>query len=389
MSVLLPCRQKRGDLPLYLYATALAILGVIMVYSASSYTGALRYGDAFFFMKKQLVGVGLGLAAMLGVRLISYHKIARLWWLWLVLSFALLILVLIPGVGVENYGAKRWIQLPGFTLQASELCKYGYIIFAAVYMSKRKDQMHRFRSLLPMLAIGFGFCVLIMLEPNMSITICMVGLMFSLMFIGGARLKHFLLMMIPIAVAIPLLILAEPYRLARLFAFIDPWASPKGEGFQLLQSFYSLGSGGWFGVGLFQSRQKYLFLPFSESDFIFSIIGEELGLFGSICVMVVYALLVFRCIKIAQNAADRLGCYLASGVAAIIAIQVLVNLAVVTGSIPPTGLPMPLISSGSSSIIVTLAAIGLVQSVACHQVETRGVLSRRPKMCKTEKTGVS
>ena len=184
-------------------------------------------------------------------------------------------------------------------------------------------------------------------------------------------------MLIPLILAIPVMILAEPYRLARLFAFIDPWASPKGEGFQLLQSFYALGSGGWFGVGLFQSRQKFLFLPFAESDFIFSVIGEELGLIGAVCVILAYIFLVARCIKVAQNAPDRLGCYIASGVAAILAIQVLVNVAVVTGSIPPTGLPLPLISSGSSSIVVTLGAIGIVQSVAAHSAEVVAPLSAR------------
>ena len=164
----------------------------------------------------------------------------------------------------------------------------------------------------------------------------------------------------------PVLIIAEPYRLKRLFAFLNPWASPQGEGFQLIQSFYSLGNGGWFGVGLFNSRQKYLFLPFAESDFIFSIIGEELGYVGCLCLMTVYAVLIFQLFKIGLNAKDRFGCLLACGVGIVIAVQTLLNIAVVTGSIPPTGLPLPFISSGGTSVAVFMAAVGVAISVSRH-----------------------
>ena len=177
-------------------------------------------------------------------------------------------------------------------------------------------------------------------------------------------------MALPVIAMIPLLIIAEPYRLKRMLAFIDPWASPLGEGYQLIQSFYSLGSGGLFRLGLFNSRQKYLFLPFSESDFIFSIIGEELGLVGCAVVMLAYVLMIARAIRIAQNSTDRFGCYLASGIACIIAIQVLVNIAVVTGSIPPTGLPLPFVSAGSSSLIVFCSGIGILQSVGRRSHKT-------------------
>jgi len=344
----------------------LAVFGIVMVYSASSYQASVHYGDSFFFAKKQIVGVVLGAVAMFAVRFLDYRKLARLRWVWVGLSVVLLALVFVPGIGVENYGARRWIRLPGFTLQSSEVAKFAFVIFAAAYMARHSERMVRFRYLLPVIGVALGICVMIMLQPNMSITMCMVLIMVAMLWIGGARGKHLLLLAVPIVIAVPVLILIEPYRLQRLLAFLDPWASPKGEGFQLLQSFYSLGSGGWFGLGLFQSRQKYLFLPFAESDFIFSIIGEELGLVGSLCVIACYVLLVVRCVKVALRAQDRLGCYLASGVAATIAIQVAINIAVVTGSIPPTGLPLPLISAGSSSIVVTMAAIGLVQSVATH-----------------------
>jgi len=206
--------------------------------------------------------------------------------------------------------------------------------------------------------------LLIILEPNMSITMCVVLLMLAMLFLGGMKIKHFVIIILPVLALVPILIIMEPYRMNRLTAFLNPWASPLAEGYQLIQSFYSLGSGGLFGLGLFNSRQAYLFLPFSESDFIFSIIGEELGLIGAGAVILLFIIMIARAIVISQRAQDRFGSYLASGIAAIIAIQVLINIAVVTGSIPPTGLPLPFISAGSSSLVVFLSGIGILQSVS-------------------------
>lgn len=206
-------------------------------------------------------------------------------------------------------------------------------------------------------------CVLIILEPNMSITMCVMLLMFAMLFIGGARMKHFAFLLIPVAALVPVLIILEPYRLDRLMAFLNPWESPLEEGYQLIQSFYALGSGGLFGLGLFNSRQKYLFLPFSESDFIFSVIGEELGLFGCVMVISAYLVIIYRAVRIAKNSNDRFGCYLSAGIAAIIAIQTAINIAVVSGSIPPTGLPLPFVSAGTSSLVVFCAGIGVLLSV--------------------------
>jgi cell division protein FtsW len=231
-------------------------------------------------------------------------------------------------------------------------------------MASHQDKMKTFLGILPVLLAGGIIALLIILEPNMSITVCVILLMLVMLFLGGTQIKHFLILLIPVLALVPILILIEPYRMNRLSAFLNPWASPLEEGFQLIQSYYSLGSGGLFGVGLFNSRQKYLFLPFSESDFIFSIIAEEFGLFGSLITIAVYCIIIYRCIRVAINASDRLGCYIASGIGAIIAIQVAVNIAVVTGSIPPTGLPLPFISAGSSSLVVFMGGIGIVQNIA-------------------------
>jgi cell division protein FtsW len=192
---------------------------------------------------------------------------------------------------------------------------------------------------------------------------CIGMVMIIMLFLGGMSFKHFAILAIPALALVILLIVIEPYRLDRLMAFINPWANPKEEGYQLIQSLYSLGAGGLFGVGLFNSRQKYLFLPFAESDFIFAIIGEELGFVGSCIVLCVYIVIIALGIKIAMNAGDRLGTYLASGITAVIAVQLLINIAVVTGSIPPTGIPMPFISAGGTSLSVFIGAIGILCNV--------------------------
>ena len=357
-------RSGLPDIPLAVVTLGLLAFGVLMVYSASMYNGEVNYGDRYFFMYKQIFGVLAGIAAMVVMSAIDYRRLMRARFVIVGVGIALLGIVLIPGVGVENYGARRWIDLGFITLQASEVAKVGYVLFAAGYMAKNAKKMTTFVGLLPPLVVGAVICVLIMLEPNMSVTMCVVLTMLTLLVMGGMRPLHLMLLLLPMAVLVALLIFLEPYRLARLMAFVDPWASPLEEGYQLLQSFYGLGSGGLFGVGLFNSRQKYLFLPFAESDFIFSVIGEELGYIGCLLVIAAFCFMIYRLIRIAQNAADRFGCLIAGGMAALIGVQVLINIAVVTGSIPPTGIPLPFVSAGSSSLIVFCGGIGVCQSVA-------------------------
>jgi len=376
-------KEGKFDFILLAITVGLVAFGAIMVYSASMYSAKINYGNEYYFLYKQLFGAVLGFAAIGILSITDYHILDKLKYIILAVSIILLVLVFIPGIGIESYGARRWINLPFFSMQASEVSKFGFIIFTASYMAKNHNKMTRFSGILPVLLVGGVICVLIILEPNMSITICMILLMFVMLFVGGARIKHFLILAVPVIALVPILILIEPYRLNRLMAFLDPWESPLGEGYQLIQSFYSLGSGGLFGLGLFNSRQKYLFLPFSESDFIFSIIGEELGLFGCVIVIAAFVLLIFRAILIAQKAPDRFGCYLASGIAAIIAIQVCVNIAVVTGSIPPTGLPLPFISAGSTSLIVFCASTGILQSISLRS--HRSVLLLKYKKIKKKR----
>ncbi len=356
-------RKNSIDFCLLFTMLILVVIGAVFVYSASSYSASLQLKDSFYYLKKQIIGIVLGLISCVAFSFIDYKKLEKTKYVLAILSIVLLVLVFIPKIGTSKYGARRWINLGFFTVQPSEIAKFALIIFAAGYMSKNATKVRTFRGILPVILLGIVFCGLIIMEPNMSITMCMGLLLLFMLYIGGASFKHLLMLIIPLIVAVPLLIVVEPYRMKRLLAFLDPWAESSSTGYQLVQSLYALGSGGLFGVGLFNSRQKYLFLPFAESDFIFSIIGEELGFLGCVLVLILFVILIYRIIKIACNASTRFGSLLASGIASIIGIQVLLNVAVVTGSIPPTGLPLPFMSAGSTSLLVFMSAIGIVLNI--------------------------
>ncbi len=341
----------------------LVSFGCVMVYSASCYSADYHYGNEFFFLFKQIFGVVLGLVFMVFFSFVDYHILKKFKYYILSVCVVLLALVFVPGVGTQSLGASRWINLFGLSIQPSEITKFALVLFLASYCSENHNKIKSFKGLFPPLVVAGLLCVLVIIEPSMSVTMCLAFVTFFMLIIGGMTKKHTFLFSGLAAACVPVLILSEPYRMKRLFAFLNPWASPRGEGFQLIQSLYGLGNGGLFGVGLFNSRQKYLFLPFAESDFIFSVIGEEFGLFGSVVLMCIFAVLVFILFKIGLNAKDRFGCLLACGVGLVIGVQTLLNVAVVTGSIPPTGLPLPFISSGGTSVAVFMAAIGVVLNV--------------------------
>ena len=341
----------------------LSVFGCIMVYSASYYS-ADRLGNEYHFLIKQIIGVLLGALCLFVCTFINPEKLKRFKWLAVIVSAGLLVLVFIPGIGIENYGARRWIGLGFFSIQPSEIAKFVLVFFCAVHLSENYDRVKKFKTLIPPLLVGGLFCGLVILEPNMSITMCIGLVLIIMLFLGGISFKHFACLAVPGVLAVPALIFMEPYRVKRLMAFLNPWASPQAEGFQLIQSLYGLGAGGLFGVGLFNSRQKYSFLPFAESDFIFSIIGEELGFIGAMFIVLVFIVLVVSLIIIAKRAKTRFGMLFVAGVASVIAVQTILNIAVVTGSIPPTGLPLPFISAGSTSLIVFMSAIGLCLNIS-------------------------
>lgn len=346
---------------LYISVIALSLFGLLMQYSASSYSALRDFGDAFYYVKKQAIALVFALCMLFFIRFVKTDWLKKFRYIILGISCILLALVFVPGLGVENYGATRWINLGFTTFQPSDLAKFGLVIFIAGCLDKKSAIS--FKNMLPILMATGIVCVLIMLEPNMSITMCVGLSVLIMLFVGGGKLKHFAIMAVPAIMLVVVLILLEPYRLKRLMAFIDPWESPLGEGYQLIQSYYALGSGGLFGLGLFNSRQKYLFLTFAESDFILSIIGEELGWIGIICVLGIFIAVVICGIKIATSAVTRYDCYLATGITAIIAVQTLLNIAVVSGSIPPTGLPLPFVSNGGTSLVCFMASVGILANI--------------------------
>lgn len=353
--------KGKGDIGLIATSLCLSLLGLVFIYSASCYSAKLESGDAFHYVKTQSLALILGVFAMIifsNTNLKSIEKISPILY---IISLALLGAVFLPIIGVESYGAKRWLNLGVFTIQPSEYAKFFMVAFIARFASR--VDMKKFGNLLIVLLIGGAVCVLIMLEPNMSITMCVVAVLFVMLYASGSKLWHLAILILPVIAGAIVLILIEPYRLQRLLAFLDPWQSPLDEGYQLIQSYYALGSGGLFGVGLFNSRQKYLFLPFAESDFILSIIGEETGLLGVLVIMILFCIILIKGIKIAKNARDRFSCYLAVGITAVTTVQALLNMAVVCGAIPPTGLPLPFVSAGGSSLVAYLGAMGVLNAI--------------------------
>ena len=366
MSKLFEKPKKTGDVPLLICVCGMVVFGCIMIYSASSYVGEVQYGDKFYFVNKQIIGAVAGLTVMAAAVFIPYKKLIKLKTPLAAIAIVLLVLVFVPGVGVTNYGATRWIGLGPVTIQPSEIAKYAFVVFAAAHFSKNYATSRSIKGVAPVLGLGVLFCVLIIIEPNMSITMCVGLLMLAMVFLSGTNLKTFAFMLVPCIIAVPVLIALEPYRLQRLSAFIDPWASPRDEGYQLIQSLYALGNGGWFGVGLFNSTQKYRFLPFAESDFIMSVMGEELGFVGLAVFFAVCLFIIWRGIAIARRCKDTFGYLLSAGITLVYGIQVIVNALVVSGAIPPTGLPLPLVSSGNTSLIITMASMGVLYNVSAN-----------------------
>lgn len=350
------------DISIGIAGIILSVVGLLFIFSASSYSADVQFGDPFHYVKTQAVALVLGVPVMFAVTFVDLEKVKKWAVAIYIICLILLALVFVPVLGVESYGAKRWLNLGFFTIQPSEYAKFGMVILLAkVASEKGVDAMPK---ILLLFLIGGAVAVLLLLEPNMSITICVVLVTAVMIFIAGGKIKHLVALGMPVLIAGVALIFAEPYRVRRIFAFLDPWASPLDEGYQLIQSYYALGSGGLFGVGYGNSRQKYLFLPFAESDFILSVIGEEIGLVGVVLVIAVFLFVVVKAWIVAMRAKDRFSCYMTSGISAVLAVQTALNVAVVSGAIPPTGLPLPFVSAGGSSLVAYMVALGLVMNAS-------------------------
>ncbi|MDX8364972.1 stage V sporulation protein E [Cytobacillus sp. IB215665] len=360
-------KKATPDFILILVTLSLLAVGLIMVYSASAIWAEYKFNDSFFFAKRQLLFAGIGVIAMFFLMSIDYWT----WRSWakviLIFCFLLLIVVLIPGIGVERNGSQSWIGVGAFSIQPSEFTKLAMIAFLAKFLSENQKDITSFkRGLLPSLTLVFSAFALIMLQPDLGTGTVMLGTCIVIIYVAGARISHFVwLGMLGIA-GFAGLIISAPYRMNRITSFIDPWQDPQGTGFQIIQSLYAIGPGGLFGLGLGQSRQKFFYLPEPQTDFIFAIISEELGFIGASFVILLFSLLLWRGIRIALGAPDLFGSFLAIGIISMIAIQVIINIGVVTGLMPVTGITLPFLSYGGSSLTLMLMAIGVLLNVSKH-----------------------
>ena len=359
--------RREVDRTLLLVTLLLLAIGLIMVFSASFIAAEETQGDPYYFLKRQALWVGIGLCAMLFLSLLHYKKLKRLSLIIILLNFALLGMIF-TGFGSElGTEARRWLVLGPVILQPSEFSKLAFVIFTAAYMSSRSLNMRNFWAavFIPLTMVGAAF-FLIQYQPDMGTALIVVAASVLVIFLAGAPVHQFAGLSLFVMPVFIYFTIKQDYRVQRLFTFFDPWADSSGYGYQIIQSLYALGPGHIFGAGLGRSRQKLFYLPEPQNDFIFAIIGEELGFIGAVTVILLYTIFVWRGFKIAQKAPDLFGSLLAGGITFIIALQVLINVAVVTGSVPVTGVNLPLISAGGSSVFFTLAGIGILMNISRH-----------------------
>jgi cell division protein FtsW len=356
---------RRGDKALIVAVATLSAFGLVMVFSASEVQGWLWFRNAAYYFERQLLWLVLGLALLwIGAR-VDYHRLRPIAGPLAALTVALLILVLLPHFGVEAYGARRWLMVGPLGMQPAELAKATTIIFMAVWLERHRDRLSSLEDgVVPFLALLGLVTVLIILERDLGTTLIVASILLAQFLVAGGKKRHLLLLLVVVGLAAFVVIRMEPYRLHRIMAFLDPWADPLNTGFQSIQSLLALGSGGIFGVGLGQSIQKYQWLPFAHTDFIYAIVGEETGLIGTTAVLSLFALFTYRGYRIALKAPDAFGSLLACGVTTWVAFQALINIAAVTVTLPTTGIPLPFISYGGSSLAITLLSVGILMNVA-------------------------
>lgn len=336
----------------------LVFFGVVMVYEASSISALVDFGDKYYFLKEQLKWAVLGLGMMFAASFFDYHRYYKLAVPILLITIALLVLVFIPGLGVKALGAHRWINLRFFVLQPSELTKIAVVIYLSAWLSYKEHG--RFYAFLILTGILVG---LVIMEPDLGTAFIIIAICIMVYFISGAPIKHFLVLLPASIAGIFTLAISAPYRFQRLTTYLNPSSDPLGASYHIRQILIALGSGGLTGVGLGKSRQKFSYLPEATTDSIFAIIAEELGFIGGAVLILVFFLLIYRGFKISQKAPDSFGRLLGSGITCWIAIQTLVNLAAMVSLLPLTGIPLPFISYGGSSLVVMMAACGILLNI--------------------------
>jgi len=359
--------KRRLDIILLITTLALVGIGIVMVYSTSAIIAGDRFGDPYYFLKRQALYAAIGFVLMILMMFFPSEVLKRLAYPILILSILLLIAVLIPGIGHRAGGAMRWLKIQTFSFQPSEFAKLGLVIFLAYFLAKKDEKIRSFSfGFLPTLLLSGLVIALVMKEPDFGAAFFLTVMVFLFLFVSGARVIYIagaFLLAIPVVYT---LLMNVGYRYKRLISFIRPWEDPTGTSFQIIQSFLSFGSGGLFGLGLGEGRQKLFFLPAPHTDFIFSVIGEELGLIGAMVVVLLFLILALRGIQIGLSLEERFGAYLALGITLMISLQAVINMGVVLGLLPTKGLTLPLVSYGGTSLVVNLVGVGILLHLSTH-----------------------
>jgi cell division protein FtsW len=357
--------NRKTDYWLLVAVLMLIFVGVMMVYSSSAILANERYHDSYYFLKKEVVFALVSIGVMLTLLRVDYHVYWKMVYPFMCVTLFLCILVAIPGIGVKAGGARRWISIAGFTFQPSEMVKLSLILFMAYSLAKKREKMDKFMvGILPHAVVAGLMMGLILLQKDLGTTFTLAVVLMILLFVGGTRVSYLsggILLALPI---LYFLVFSVDYRRQRILAFLDPWTHMSDSGFQIIQSYVAFNRGGIWGAGLGQGKQKLFYLPAAHTDFILSGVGEELGLFGVLFVLLLFATLIVRGFRTSLKAPDLFGRYLALGITALIAVQSLINFGVVMGLLPTKGLPLPFISYGGTSLIIMGACMGILLNIA-------------------------
>jgi len=345
--------------------TILISIGIVMIFSSSGIYALQQLGDSFYFLKRHLLFLSIGFVFMFLVMAMDYRTLQKMAKPLLIVGIVMLVLVLIPGIGRETFGARRWFKIGPFSFQPSEFVKLAMLIYTADFLVRKKNKIRDFwAGFVPIMLVMGVACVLILKQPDLGSTVFIAMITMILMLIGGARISHLGMVVLSALPLVYLLVARVPYRLARILAFLDPWEDSQGIGFQLSQSQIALGHGGIFGVGLGKGMQKLFYLPAAHTDFIFSIIGEEMGLIGTFLIIGLFAAFIWQGARIAKRTEDTFGYYMAVGIVLMIGLQAVINIGVSIGALPTKGLPLPFVSYGGSALIFHMISVGLLLNIS-------------------------
>jgi cell division protein FtsW len=359
--------RLRFDFILLIVTLALVGVGIVMVYSTSAIIAGDRFGDPYYFLKRQGLYAGIGFVLMILMIFVPYRILKKFAYPILILSVLFLIAVLIPGIGHRAGGSMRWLKIQSFSFQPSEFAKLGLVIFLAYFLTKKDERIRSFSfGFLPTVLLSGLVIALVAREPDFGAALFLSTMVFLLMFVSGARVIYIVGAFIIAVPVVYYFLMNVGYRYKRLMSFIRPWEDPTGTSFQIIQSFLSFGSGGLFGLGLGEGRQKLFFLPAPHTDFIFSVIGEELGLVGAMVVVLLFFIFTVRGIHIGLSLEDKFASYLALGITLMISLQAVINMGVVLGLLPTKGLTLPLVSYGGTSLVTNLVGVGILLRLSTH-----------------------